>query len=104
MGSQTTPELFFRHLRQPAQFQGQLLALLEQDLFVHVFLGQNVLRVSLFVQIWALMVQTVGSLQEKATVLGAAVRCVQQSAIEYKLVYGKNGQRSLPLTSVIYVG
>jgi len=88
---QNRSELILRLHRKLAQFQGQLLTLLEEDLLVHVFLSQDVLRVRLFVKVRALVIQAIRSLKEKATVFSAAVGCVEETAIEDKLVNRKDG-------------
>jgi hypothetical protein len=74
---QTRPELILCLHQKLAEFQGQLLTLLEEDLLVHVFLSKDVLRVSLFVKVRTLVIQTIRSFEEKPTVFSTAVRCVE---------------------------
>ena len=58
----------------------------------------------LFVKIRTFVIQTICAFQEKAAILGPAVRRMQESSIKHELVDSEDGERGLALSSIVDVG
>ena len=101
---QTLPECAFCRYNQLAKLQGDFLALLEESLLVHFVLCQDVFWVGFLVQVWAAMIEAIRSFEEKAAVFRTSERRVHQSTVENVLVYRQDGDWSLSLSLVLYVG
>jgi len=92
---QVKSKLCLCNLRDVAELERKLLALLEKHLLVHLFLGQDVFRVALFVQVRAVVVETRRPSEKEAAVLGSTVRSMHEPAIKDMLVDRQDRDRCL---------
>ena len=66
---QVQTKLSVRYMGYVAELESELLALLKQHLLTHLFLGQDVFRVTLFMQVGAVVVEARRSFEKEATIL-----------------------------------